>query len=121
MIAHENYPLEAAWRSAIRAVRQARPGAMLTGLIPPLFAWLLAAAHAGFSRTSTVQAAVPLPILLALVVASAVNHIRLKKRRADLGLTRWTALLHASFTSLYLLTLSGYLLQLSLVTATSEL
>lgn len=115
------YPVESAWRAAVHAVRGARPSVFLTGLVGPIFFWLLAAADAHFSRASMVQAAVPLPVLLALGIASTVNHIRLKKRRADLGLTRWTALISASLASLYLFTLSGYLLQLSLVTATSEL
>lgn len=119
MTLHGAYPVEAAWRSAVQGVRESRPGAMFTGLIPLLILWLLAAAHTGFSRASIVQTGTPLAILLALGAASAVNHIRWKRRRAHLGLTRWTVFINASIVSLYLLTLSGYFLQLSLAVATS--
>jgi len=121
MIDRGTYPLESAWRSAIRGVRQGRPSAMLTGLIVPVVCWLLVAAYAGFALAATLQAAVPLPFLLILALASNLTHrFGLRKRRADLWLTRWTALIDSSLVSLYLLTLSGYMLRLSVAVAAGE-
>ncbi|MGH2605060.1 MAG: hypothetical protein ACRDG5_00575, partial [Anaerolineales bacterium] len=121
MIDREKYPVLSAWRSAVRGVRQTRPGAMIAGLVVPVVCWLLVTAYSGFTAAATLQAAVPLPFLLILALASSLTHrFGSRKRRANLWVTRWTVLIDSSLVSLYLLTLSGYMLRLSVAVAAGE-
>lgn len=115
------YPVEGAWRGAIRALRGAQPGIFLTAQIVPVIFWLLVAGYEGFSRDVLVQAALPLPFLFTMgVLSTLIQRFGLRKRRADLRLTKWTVLINTALGGLYLLTLSGYALRLSLSSAGAE-
>lgn len=117
----KSYPVRSAWRGAIRALRGAQPGIFLTGQIVPVVFWLLVAWGAGFSRDVLVRAAVPLPFLVMLgLLSTLIQRFGLRRRQGDLKLTRWIVLINNALGGLYLITLSGYVLRLSVSQAAGE-
>lgn len=117
----QTYPVQSAWRGAIRALRGAQPGIFLTGQIVPVIFWLLVVWYESFSRDAWFQSAAPLPFLIALgLLSTLAQRFGLKKRRNNLRLTRWIVLLNNALGGLYLITLSGYTLRLSIAVAAAE-
>lgn len=115
-------PVPSAWRGAIRALQLARPTMALGGLFVVAVFWLLTGLRPGFSRSSLLRDALPLPPLLILAVVSTVMQlVRRRRSRADLVLTSWVVLVNTLTGGFFLVTLSAYSLLLAIQATTRGL